>query len=718
MRRTGLQILAAIGVLASLNLFSALPAQATGGAVSTDHVRAELVANAQAVRPGETIRIGIHKQIIPHWHTYWLNPGDSGLATTADWTLPEGAAAGDILWPAPERMAVGPLMNYGYEDEVTLLTDIAVPADVPVGGTFPIRATVDWLVCEEVCIPEQVELGLDLPVVAAGSDAGPAHPAIAAAEARLPADSPWAARFEAGNGTLRLALDASGLRRDAIEDIWFFPKEWGLIAHAAPQQLTVEAERIVLAMTPGDAFQPTLASLDGVLVVKERAGGQLLTQALTVSATAGTVAGGTGGLGIGGIGSIGIGSALLFALLGGLILNLMPCVFPVLSMKALALVEQAGKQPAQVRLHGLAYTGGILVSFMALAGLLAALKAGGTAVGWGFQFQSPLFVLLLAYLLFAVGLNLSGVFTIGESVAGVGANLAARGGYTGSFFTGVLAAVVATPCTAPFMGAAIGFAIAAPLPALFAVFLALGLGLALPYIALSVWPPLLRLMPKPGLWMERFKQFLAFPMYGAAIWLVWVLSLQAGAEGVLTALGGMLLIGFAAWLYDVTRASGRTARHAGSGFAALALIAAIGWGVTAGREAAPRQAASPTAGPTAGAAEVTQWESYSREKFEALRAEGKPVFLNFTAAWCITCLVNERVALNRPDVAQAFRTGEVTYLKGDWTNQDADITAKLEEFGRSGVPLYVYYPAGRDSRPVVLPQILTVDIVLGGIGAG
>ena len=278
----------------------------------------------------------------------------------------------------------------------------------------------------------------------------------------------------------------------------------------------------------------------------------------------------------------------------------------------------------------------------------------------------------------------------------------------------MLAAIVATPCTAPFMGAAIGFALAASLPVLFAVFLALGLGLALPYVALSVWPPLLRLLPKPGLWMERFKQFLAFPMYGAAIWLVWVLSLQAGAEGVLTALGGMLLIGFAAWLYDVTRNSGGRARRIGSGLAALALVSAIGWGIAAGSQAAQRTPATAEAG----AAETTPWESYSRQKFEALRAEGKPVFLNFTAAWCITCLVNERVALNRPDVAEAFRTGDVTYLKGDWTNQDAEITAKLEEFGRSGVPLYVFYPAGRDSQPVVLPQLLTVDIVLGGIGAG
>ncbi|WP_232314870.1 protein-disulfide reductase DsbD family protein [Oceanibaculum pacificum] len=716
MRMLGLRGLAAIiGVLAgATGLLSPAHAQ---GPVSTDHVTAELVASAQAVVPGETIRIGLHKQIIPHWHTYWQNPGDSGLPTTIAWTLPEGASAGDILWPAPSRLAIGPIMNYGYEGAVTLLTDISVPADAPVGGSFPVRATIDWLVCEEICIPEQVELSLDLPVVAAGGDAGPAHPAIAAGEASLPVESPWQSRFQAQGGALALAIDAPGLRADSIEDIWFYADEWGVLNHAAPQALAVEAGRIVLNLKTGDSFAPDLAALNGVLVVKERTGDGVLTQAFHISAPAGAVTA-TGG-GVAGL-EIGFGTALIFALLGGLILNLMPCVFPVLSMKALSLVSHARSEPAVVRLHGFAYTAGVLASFAALAALLVALKAAGQQIGWGFQFQSPVFVLLVAYLLFAVGLSLSGVFTIGASVAGVGSGLAARSGYAGSFFTGVLATIVATPCTAPFMGAAMGFALAAPTPVLFAVFLVLGLGLALPYILLSLFPPLLRFLPRPGPWMERFKQFLAFPMYGAAIWLVWVLSLQAGADGVLAALAGMLLIAFAAWLYETTRGSGQVGRLTGGGVAALAALAAIVGGYIAADRAQlmSAQASGGMSAGESGAAATTPWQAYSPEKLAALRAEGRPVFVNFTAAWCITCLVNERVALNRPEIAEAFRGGNIAYLKGDWTNQDKAITEKLAEFGRSGVPLYLFYPAGQEARPVVLPQILTVDGILKDIGAG
>ncbi|MBU0725005.1 MAG: thioredoxin family protein [Alphaproteobacteria bacterium] len=688
-------------------------ARAQTGPVSTDHVTAELVAGAQSAVPGQTIRIGLHKQIIPHWHTYWENPGDSGLPTTIEWKLPEGTTAGEILWPAPERIAVGPIMNYGYEGEVTLLTDIAIPATAAVGGSFPIRATVDWLVCEEICIPEQVTLGLDLPIIAAGSDPGLAHPAIAAAEARLPVDSSWPASFQARDGAIVLAVEVAGLRAESIEDIWFYADQWGVQNHAAPQALSVEPGRIVMSVRADDALPADLAALTGVLVVKERTGDGVLTQAFTIAAPAGAVAAGGG---VAGFDSIGFGTALLFALLGGLILNLMPCVFPVLSMKALSLVSHARSEPAVVRLHGFAYTAGVLASFAALAALLVALKAAGQQIGWGFQFQSPVFVLLVAYLLFAVGLSLSGVFTIGASVAGVGSGLAARSGYAGSFFTGVLATIVATPCTAPFMGAAMGFALAAPTPVLFAVFLVLGLGLALPYILLSLFPPLLRFLPRPGPWMERFKQFLAFPMYGAAVWLVWVLSLQAGADGVLIALAGMLLIAFAAWLYDTTRRSGRVGRLTGTGLATLAALAAIIGGYVAADRAQLMSAQASAV--ESGAEAVTPWEAYTPEKLAALRAESRPVFVNFTAAWCITCLVNERVALNRPAIAEAFQSGDITYLKGDWTNQDKAITEKLAEFGRSGVPLYLFYPAGKNARPVVLPQILTVDGILKDIGAG
>jgi thiol:disulfide interchange protein len=404
-----------------------------------------------------------------------------------------------------------------------------------------------------------------------------------------------------------------------------------------------------------------------------------------------------------------LASAMLLALLGGVILNLMPCVFPVLSIKALALIKHARHEPRQTKLHGLAYTLGILASFLLLGTILIALKAGGAEIGWGFQFQSPLFVLAVAYLMFTVGLSLSGVFSIGSSVAGVGSSLAGRSGYSGSFFTGVLATIVATPCTAPFMGAAVGFALSQPPVVLLMVFLSLGLGLALPYLLLSNWPSLQRRLPKPGVWMDRLKQGMAFPMYAAAVWLVWVLAQQSGINSIVVALGGMVAIAFAAWLYEATKYSEKTAQRTGLGFSVLLLSAAL-FGGYFGVEEAP---ASAVAAETAD----SHWEPYTPARLKELRSAGKPIFLNFTAAWCISCLVNEKVALSQDAVIDAFARGGITYLKGDWTNRDPEITRILAEFGRSGVPLYLYYPAGVSTSPVILPQILTPEIVTQAVAA-
>jgi thiol:disulfide interchange protein DsbD len=403
---------------------------------------------------------------------------------------------------------------------------------------------------------------------------------------------------------------------------------------------------------------------------------------------------------------------MLLALAGGLILNLMPCVFPVLSIKALALIRHGAHADRSTRLHGLAYTVGIILSFLLLAGLLLLLRTGGAQIGWGFQFQSPTFVLAIAWLMFAIGLSLSGVFTLGNSVAGLGGELAEKSGYSGSFFTGVLATIVATPCTAPFMGAAIAYALSQPAVHLILVFASLGLGLALPYLLLCNWPLLQRCLPKPGLWMERLKQAFAFPMYATALWLSWVLVMQAGVDSLLIALGGMLVIALAAWLFDITRHLAENKRRAATLLSAALVVGAciVGYRSLQAQPAtveAPRHSSG-----------AQHWEAYSEEKLQALRAEGKPVFLNFTAAWCITCLANERVALSKEKVIAAFAEQSITYLKGDWTNQDAAITRKLAEFGRNGVPLYVYYPTGKDAKPVVLPQLLTPEIVLEHIRPG
>lgn len=688
----------------------------------TDQVGVRLVPATAQVRPGERLILGLHQRIAPHWHTYWRNPGDSGLSTRLDWQLPAGAQAGPIQWPIPQHFEIGPVTNYGYADAVTLLTEVSLPSTLAVGSQVPIEVEANWLVCHEVCIPQKARLGLSLPVVAADAPAAPVDPLITQARAQLPQTPAWSATVARAGTGLTLTLPAQAVPANATPVLRFFPSEWGPVSHAGAQTVSRQGDAWVLQLPAGEAPLAEGQVLDGVLVVSQGEGAQAQKVGYTLQGKvgpAGTTAPSSlppvAALTVSEGSTVGLASALLLALLGGLVLNLMPCVFPVLSIKALALLQHSAQSPAKARLHGLAYTGGVLASFALLAGVLILLKASGDQVGWGFQFHSPVFVLAVAYLMFAVGLSLSGVFTLGQSVTGLGQSLADRSGLAGSFFAGVLATIVATPCTAPFMGGAIGFALTQPAAVLFAVFLSLGLGLALPYLLLSAWPALQRWMPRPGVWMERLKQVLAFPMYATTAWLIWVLAQQAGVDAVAIALAGLIAIAFAAWAYDSSRLAGPIAKKGGVALAVIALsgaLAASHIGLTSIEQTA---AASPAANTGTIGAPVGH-QAYSEASFDALRAQGQPVFLNFTAAWCITCLVNERVALSQPSVQSAFQAQGVTYLKGDWTRQDPAITAVLQRFGRSGVPLYVYYPPGSHSEPVVLPQILTPGLVLSSIG--
>lgn len=690
---------------------------ATTTEVDTGHVRAQLIASSAQVHPGEQITLGVHQRIIEHWHTYWLNPGDSGLATTITWTLPPGATAGAVQWPVPHRFTQGPVTNYGYEHAVTLLTPITVPKDAQVGRPLTLSAQVNWLVCRDICIPQSAQLTLSLPVIAAGQAAEPGNPLIDEAKALLPVAAPWPVQAALSPDGLSLRLPAAAQGSAPAKEIWFYPEKWGQVDHHADQPRRLDGQDTLLLLRAGEAPLQAGQALNGVLVIAQGEGEAQVRKGYTVSADvqvaphALPTTTAPAPVSAKDPAPLGLGTALVLALLGGLILNLMPCVFPVLSIKALSLLNHADQTPAQARLHGIAYTAGVLTSFALLAGLLIALKAGGEQVGWGFQFQSPVFVLAVAYLMFAVGLSLSGVFTMGASVTGLGSSLANRAGYAGSFFTGVLATVVATPCTAPFMGGAIGFALSQPPLSLLAVFLSLGLGLALPYLLLSVWPPLQRRLPRPGIWMERVKQALAFPMYAAAAWLVWVLTQQAGANAVAIALAGLVAIAFGAWVYDSSRTGGSLTQHGGAGIATLALASALAggyWGLQA--------TSNPPSGTAASHSESAgNWEAYTPERLADLRSQGKPVFVNLTAAWCITCLVNERVALRQAPVVKAFQTSGIHYLKGDWTNQDPAISKLLAQFGRSGVPLYVLYANGTQAKPLVLPQILTPDIVLAAV---
>ncbi|GGY71679.1 thiol:disulfide interchange protein DsbD [Cellvibrio zantedeschiae] len=669
---------------------------------ATEQVAAQLLASVDSVSPGSEIYLGVNQKIIPHWHTYWSNPGDSGLATTISWKLPEGASASDILWPIPGRISLGTITNYGYSNEVTLLSKITVPTTVLVGSQFTVEATVDWLVCNEECIPQQVELSLSLPVVTSARPASSGSPLIQQALAQLPVTSPWPASVDAATGELNLHIGISEAQAKNIKDIWFYPADWGVIAQNADQPKQITASAISLKLKTGEVPLKPNQPLKGVLVVTEQTPEGVIATGFNLELTPTTPATEKAP-------EIGFVSALLLALVGGLILNLMPCVFPVLSLKALSLVRHADHAPEEVRLQGWVYTAGVLVSFSLLAAILVILKAGGAQIGWGFQFQSPLFVILVAYLMFVVGLNLSSVFVIGGSIAGVGSSLADRKGYSGSFFTGVLATIAATPCTAPFMAAALGYALSQPSAKLFAIFLSLGFGLALPYLLLANWPRLQSWLPRPGAWMEVTKQAFAFPMYATAAWLVWVLAQQAGPNAVIIALVGMVALSFAAWLYNTTRNASPRTERVGT-IAALAIVVAIIFTSYRGLETyATANLANESS------SEQKNWEAYTPARLESLLAEGKPVFLNFTASWCISCLVNERVALSNSTVVNAFSANKITYLKGDWTKRDAEITAILTKFGRSGVPLYVFYPAGKNSKPIKLPQLLTPDIVLSTI---
>lgn len=713
---TGLSLL---GVLVSF-LWN-VSAQAISDRAATPQVQAQLVASVEAVQPGAEIYLGVNQKIIPHWHTYWINPGDSGNATTIEWTLPQGATVSDIIWPAPSRFSMGPITNYAYENDVTLLTKIKIPADAKPGEQFTAQAVVDWLVCEEECIPQTVELVLSLPIVAAGESTGAGDSRIDDALARLPVASPWEIRATqtaidpaTAQGELTLHIPLSAAQLAQIKDIWFYPYEWGRIQQSDVQLRKPVDGGIELRIKTGEAPLNIGDAVTGVLVITEQSGDvdtQKIARGFEVNSAVQIAS--SNSMDTAPDTALGFFTALFLALVGGIILNLMPCVFPVLSIKALSLVSHSNQSAAKIRAHGFVYTLGVLASFAFLALLLIVLKAGGAQIGWGFQFQSPLFVLAVAYLMFSVGLSLSGVFYVGGSVAGVGSSLTEKPGYSGSFFTGVLATIVATPCTAPFMAAALGYALAQPAAKLLAIFLSLGLGLALPYLLLTCWPRLQRWLPRPGMWMERAKQVLAFPMYAAAIWLVWVLVQQAGVNSIVIALGGMLLIAFAAWLYNTTLLSSTRVRNAGTVSALALLLLTLGMSYV-GINSSSASVVNATKNGSEKTAEQN-WEPYSEARLNELLREGKPVFLNFTASWCISCLVNERVALSDTSVKEIFKQEGITYLKGDWTNRDLAITQFLQKFNRSGVPLYVFYPAGKSDQPAELPQILTPDMVISAV---
>jgi len=711
-----------------LALLSPAGAFATAGnAVETDHVKARLVSEAASIVPGRNFTVALEFDIRKGWHTYWRNPGDSGQPTRLDWKLPQDFKASPIQWARPHRFDLPPLVNYGYAGHVMHLVQIQVPRELASHAPVKLAATANWLVCSDICIPESADLSLTLPVGNGALDPA-AAPAFSQARTRLPLPATASTRAEVKAHDLLLTFGQDwGDALSQAASVSFFPFAEGSIEYAAPQHLSREGPVARLSMKLGFA-PPKQGPVEGVLVLGRAQESADEGTAFQISApltasnpapaagarfTANTSAASTAqapevaSLAVPSAPAHSIPALLLLAMAGGLILNLMPCVFPVLSIKGIGLVEQARKEPGAVRLKGLAFAAGVIVSMLLLAMVLLALRAGGQQIGWGFQLQSPVFVTFLAYLLMAVGLNLSGVFDLGGSMAGVGDRLTHGNGLPASFFTGVLTTLVATPCSAPYMAAAVGAALTQSAGMAFAIFAALGLGLALPYLLLSFAPVLRHALPRPGVWMDTLKQVFAFPMYASAAWLVWVLAQQVSPVGLGAALSGLVLIALAAWLY---RKSGDTLGRARV-FCLLATLATLGLAGLLASLVTPASGAAQTAD-SARTGNADAWQPYRSDTLQSLVAEGRPVLVNFTAAWCLTCLVNERNAFADPAVEDVFRRKGVVLLKGDWTNRDPAITQALAQFGRAGVPLYVVYNADpRNPQPRVLPQLLSAALV-------
>jgi thiol:disulfide interchange protein/DsbC/DsbD-like thiol-disulfide interchange protein len=699
-------------------------AGASAAPVKTEHVTAELVAERSAVQPGESVRIGLRLQHAPHWHTYWRNPGDSGLPTTLRWTLPDGSQAGEIEWPAPKRLPIGPLVNYGYEGELLLPLRYTAPATARAGDTLTLRAHANWLVCKDICIPENATLQLRLPVIAASATPGGTEHALlferSATEKAAPI-SGWVAQVQRAGRDLLLTIETkSAMAPGDLPPVHVFPYPEQVIAPAQHDAYrTPRGYAVKLALQEGASLPPVLsgiavaqgepalgapmvwggkhrsvefdAPVRSVPAIVLPAGAQPLSGATPVTARVDTSLSHHAP-------SLGVLTALVLAFIGGMLLNLMPCVFPVLSIKLLALAQHAVHKRS-LRSHALAYSGGVVLSFVALAGALLALRAMGSAVGWGFQLQEPAVVFALALLFFLIGLNLLGAVGLGHFVPQRLAAWRSQRPAADAFACGVLAVVAASPCTAPFMGAALGFAITQSEAVALAVFAALGAGMALPYALLVLMPGWRARLPRPGPWMVRLRQMLALPMFATVVWLLWVLAQQAGSDASTRALLALLGLVLLLWLTRLPRVRGVAAKAAGVAL----FVGVLAWSWP--------QAIPPSAHAQAPASQTSEgaWEPYDENVLAQRVAQGQAVFIDFTAAWCVSCQVNKRLVLHSDETLRAFAQSKVSLMRADWTNRDVRITDALARLGRNGVPVYVLIRPGRE--PLLLPEILTVRLV-------
>lgn len=693
----------------ALLFFSPGAVLADGSRIKTEQVVAELLVHApEGVSPGKAVWFGLLIKHRPHWHSYWKNPGDSGLPTRLSWELPRGIEVGDIAWPVPQRLPIGPMVNYGYEGDVLLAVPVRI-ADDFTPGSKEVVLQADWLVCKEVCIPESGRF--NIPLTASPQSA---HTRLFdAAKASVPADhaAPSDGRFEPLGflSTVVKNLPATWAGRS----IEVFPEDAGVFDHAAAAQIAWNASELTvrvplsaqrvespkalhLVLRPADdpgrnEGLRVSVGIAGAWPANAEVEGALAKSPEPVKASGTTSAGSTS-----------IWAALLLAFGGGLLLNLMPCVFPVLSLKVLGFANHHGSN-RQLRIGGLAYTAGVVLSFLALAGLLLGLRASGSQLGWGFQLQSPEFVAALALLFTLIGLNLLGFLQFNAVLPGNLAAARAKNPALDSALTGVLAVAVASPCTAPFMGVALGVALTQPAAQALSVFASLGFGMAAPYLAATFWPGLGRLLPRPGAWMRHFKMLMAFPMFATVVWLMWVLGQQVGIDGVTGLLGVLLAIALLAWVWATPDFGPRSgpAFRVGS---VLVCVAALVWAAPALREQ--------SVGVSSGAMSQGEgWQTWSPEAVKEATVQGRPVFVDFTAAWCVTCQFNKRGALADADVLAAFKAKGVVLMRADWTRRDPVISQELNRLGRSGVPVYMLLKPGV-AEPQLLPEILSPALLL------
>lgn len=676
-----------------------LHALKTGG-----HVTATLISEVEAIQPGQPFTLALKLDMQKDWHTYWINPAESGAPTKMKWDLPRGFKAGAIQWPYPHKIVVPPVTTYGYENEAWLLNEIQVPSTLKPGDRITIKARVDWLECSVECIPGQADVAISLPVSSQMRFDKSVSGKFSNARLQLPIPpGEWKITAAPTDHGFQIALLPPNWFTGTLDHAEFYSSTPGVVEYAKTQTFRkIKNGNYVLNIPPSETDGEPITSLQGVIVVDPGWRGNQSEKAMAIDLPlTGTPVKAD---------DPNIFLPLLFAFLGGLLLNLMPCVLPVLSIKVLSFLNHAPTEKSSVKKQSFAFAFGVVSSFWALAGLLLFLRAGGQQLGWGFQMQSPPFVFALVSLFFLLGLNLLGVFEVGTSLTQLGSVSSAQRGLSGSFLSGALTTLVATPCTAPFMGSALGFAISQPPLISFLIFTALGAGVATPYVLLSYFPRLLTYLPRPGDWMDSLKQFMGFLMLATVLWLLWVLENQKHAV-VVPVLGTLLIQGVGAWIFGRWASFGKPQRSKvlAMGMAGGLIFFSLTWGLqivmqagAAGIETVEKE-------------DQIQWKPFSHETVLDYRKKGTPVFVDFTASWCLTCQVNERVALNAESVIKAIQAKNIAMLKADWTSYDPKITEALQSFGRNGVPFYLLYSSNPNEAPTPLPEILTPQIVLDAL---